>query len=507
MSVDLFLRNTAARLPDKKAIFFGDTEITYGQFDQEVDNLAQGFIDLGLGYQQRVSLLLANSPDFIRAYFAITRAGGTVIPLNPLFKGEEIKYILNDAEVVFLITTQAFLPLVESVWGQIPALKKIIVIGGESDEDVISWDDLISIPSAPVKVAINPEDIAACLYTSGTTGKPKGALLSHSNLMFDAAAVVNHVEMNPKDNHLCVLPLFHSYAQMAAMLCPIYSGGSITVMAQFRPDHVLKEIGKHKVTLFCGVPAMYAAILQNSGNTNEIDLSSLRLCFSGGAPMPLEIMHLFEDEYGIIVIEGNGPTETSPVSYANPMSLRKPGSVGTPLEGVKVKIVNENDQELPPEEIGEICVQGPNVMKGYLNQPEATAEAIKDGWFHTGDLGKKDADGYIYIVDRKKDMLIVSGLNVYPREVEECLYQHPKVAEAAVIGIHDSLRGEVPKAFIVLKPGETAVPKEFSVFCRERLANFKCPRQVQLLESIPKTATGKIDKKQLREAESMGLYK
>lgn len=506
MSVASFLRNAATRFPDKVALYFNEERITYRQLDQEVDNLARGLLDLGLQHQQRVSILLGNCPDFMRAYFAITRAGGTVIPLNPLFKGEEIKYILNDAQAVFLLTSQPFLPLVESVWSQIPSLQRVIVIGGETEDEVVAWEDLLARPAEPVEVAIKAEDIAACLYTSGTTGKPKGALLSHGNLVFDTKATTEHIEVGPDENHLCVLPLFHAFAQTVCMLIPIYTGASITVMAQFRPDSVLREIGTKKVTLFAGVPAMYASLLSTITDPRAFDLSSLRLCFSGGAPMPVEIMRLFEEQYGITVIEGNGPTETSPVAYANPLhGIRKPGSVGLPLKGVKVKIVDENDNELPVDTVGEICVQGPNVMQGYLNLPEATAEAMKGGWFHTGDLGKIDADGYVYIVDRKKDMLIVGGLNVYPREVEECLYQHPAVAEAAVIGVRDALRGEIPKAFIVLKPGREATPREFMAFCRERLANYKCPRQVDLVEHLPKTVTGKIDKKQLREAHSMGL--
>ncbi|BCV20959.1 long-chain-fatty-acid--CoA ligase [Moorella sp. Hama-1] len=506
MSVASFLRNGARRFPAKVALYFGEERITYSQLDREVDSLARGLLDLGLQHQQRVAVLLGNCPDFFRAYFAITRAGGTVIPLNPLFKGVEIKYILNDGQVAILITTRSFLPVIEGVWSQISSLQKVIVIGGETEGEVVTWDDLLARPAEPVVVEIKEDDIAACLYTSGTTGKPKGAMLSHGNLVFDTLATAEHIEVGPEENHLCVLPLFHAFAQTVCMLLPIYTGASITIMAQFRPDSVLKEIGAKGVTLFAGVPAMYAAILSTITDPRAFDLSSLRLCFSGGAPMPVEIMRLFEEQYGITVIEGNGPTETSPVAYANPLhGVRKPGSVGLPLKGVRVKIVDDNDQELPVDTVGEICVQGPNVMQGYLNQPEATAEAMKGGWFHTGDLGKIDADGYVYIVDRKKDMLIIGGLNVYPREVEECLYQHPAVAEAAVIGVRDALRGEIPKAFIVLRPGRKATPREFITFCRERLANYKCPRQVALVESLPKTVTGKIDKKQLREANSMGL--
>lgn len=251
---------------------------------------------------------------------------------------------------------------------------------------------------------------------------------------------------------------------------------------------------------------MYGAFLAAIKDPKSYDLSSIKLCVSGGAPLPVEIMKVFEERYGVIMIEGNGPTETSPVSYANPIEgVRKPGSVGIPVPGVEVKIVDDNDNEVPVNEVGEICVKGRNVMKGYLNRPEETAQALRGGWLHTGDLGKKDEDGYIYIVDRKKDMIIVGGLNVYPREVEEILYQHPAVAEAAVVGIADELRGEIPKAFVALKPGEEATEKELIRYCRQNLANYKCPKQVEFCESLPKTVTGKIDKKLLREAKSIGL--
>lgn len=506
MSVAAFLRQSAGQYPDRTALFFNEQKVSYKQLDQEVDNLAQGLLDHGLERQQRVGVLIGNNPDFIRAYFAITRAGGTVVPLNPVFKGEEIKYLLNDAGAVMLITNASFLPVVAAVQEQMPAIRKIIAIGGDNQGMVVSFEELLSRAANPVEVEIKTGDIAACLYTSGTTGKLKGALLSHDNLTFDALATASHLEMTAGENHLCVLPLFHSFAQTVCMLCPISTGGSITIMARFLPESVLREISAKKVNVFAGVPSMYTAILAIRSDVSRYDLSSMRVCVSGGASLPVEVMRLFEERFQVVIAEGNGPTETSPVAYCNPArGVRKPASVGPPLAGVKVKIVDDQDQELPVDTVGEICVQGPNVMVGYLNQPEATAEAMKGGWFHTGDLGKVDADGYVYIVDRKKDMVIVCGLNVYPREVEECLYQHPKVLEAAVIGISDGMRGEIPKAYVVIQPEQQAESREFIDFCHKRLANYKCPRQVAIVESLPKTSTGKIDKKQIREAHALGL--
>lgn len=291
------------------------------------------------------------------------------------------------------------------------------------------------------------------------------------------------------------------------MLCPVLTGGSIVIAHQFIPDLVLKLIEQQKVSVFCGVPAMYNALLVSLKTKGKYNISSLRLCISGAAPMPVEILRVFTEEYGIVIQEGNGPTETSPVSYVNPPDLTKPGSVGPPLQGVQVKIVDDEDNELPVDEVGEICVRGPNVMKGYLNQPEATAEAMKGGWFHTGDLGRIDEDGYVFIVDRKKDMIIVGGINVYPREVEECLYQHPGIHEAAVIGLHDEIHGEIPAAYVVLKEGQIFSSKDIILFCRKHLANYKCPRKVNLVAELPKLSTGKIDKKQVKEAMQLGLLR
>lgn len=512
MAVDHFLRNSADLYPEKAAIYYEDEMITFSRLNREVDSLAGGMLELDLAFQGKVGVILGNSPDFIRAYFAIVRAGGIVVPINPLLKGEEIIYILNDAGVSHLITFPAFLPLIGSISPMVPSLKTVLITGNTGVKDnlpktaeAVSFTQLLDRPGTPVCLDIKESDLAACLFTSGTSGKPKGALLSHSNLMFDSAASTKRTTMTGEDENLCVLPLFHSFAQLASMIAPISLGGSITISPQFLPAEVLKLIARRRISFLCAVPSMYTALLSFLAKTEDADISSLRICISGGSPLPLEISNAYKEKYGIVILEGNGPTETSPVAYVNPPSANKPGSVGPPLDGVTVKIVDDNNRSLPPGEIGEICIKGPNVMQGYLNQPEATAETLIDGWLHTGDLGKVDEDGYVYIVDRKKDMIIVGGLNVYPREIEECLYRHPIVLEAAVIGVSDQDRGEVPKAYISLKPGTEADPKEFILYCRKHLANYKCPRQVVLIDTLPKNSTGKIDKKQIKEAVSLGL--
>lgn len=505
MAIDSILRKSAEKYQDKAVIHYGERTITYRNLDKQVDSLAAALLQMGLGHHERVGVILGNCPEFVLSYFAITRAGATIVPFNPLLKGEEIKFIINDANIVILIIDKAFANTIESLLGTLESIRQVIVVGGETAGHFIAFEDLIGNDAKPLESQVTDDDIAACLYTSGTSGKPKGALLSHGNLTFDVAATMKRVDYEPEDIHLCALPLFHSFCQNASMLCPIYTGGTIVIISQFIPDIVLKTIADRSVTSFCGVPAMFNALLTVLKARKQRSLPSVRLCISGGAPMPMEILSDYENEYGIIIREGNGPTETSPVSYVNPPGKCKYGSVGPPLEGVMVKIVDDNDNEVPIGQIGEICIKGPNVMKGYLNKPEETAEVMKDGWFHTGDLGRVDEDNYVFIVDRKKDIIITGGLNVYPREIEECLYQHPGVQEAAVIGSQDKVHGEIPLAYIVAKPMAELTAKEIILFCRKHLANYKCPRQVVFAEALPKLGTGKIDKKQLAEAHSMGL--
>lgn len=493
-SIDKFLFKSAQAFPNKVVIYYENDTITYSQLNEEVNNLAQGLIDLGLKFSDKVAVILDNCPDFVRIYFAILRSAGTVVPLNPLYKEDEILYIINDAKIKLIVTNQELLPRINKIRDEIPDLK-VIVIGDNKETNVIPFADLLKKEANIVEMNVNENDIAACLYTSGSTGNPKGALLSHNNLIFLTKACRTRMDIGPEDHGICVIPLAHIFSQLTNLLLPIYIGGSITILNRFIPGSVLNEIATKKISYLCAVPAMYSALLSTLSQDDIFDISSLRICVSGGAPLPLEVSQVFTKKYGIALIEGSGPTEA--VACIGVPTANKPGSVGPSLEGVKVKIFDENDKELPQGEIGEFCVQGPNVMQGYLNLPEATAEALKGGWFHTGDLAKVDEDGYVYIVGRKKDMILVGGMNVYPIEIEQCLSYHPKVLEVAVIGIPDKDRGEIPKAFIVLKPGNNAEPKEFILHCRKHLANFKCPRQIEIKASLPKNPTGKVDKKVL----------
>jgi long-chain acyl-CoA synthetase len=341
--------------------------------------------------------------------------------------------------------------------------------------------------------------VAVCLYTSGTTGRPKGALLSHRNLIANLESFRSVLHVTEDDVFLAALPLFHAYGATVLFLEPLSLGATVVVEPRFLPDAVLRAIAQHRVTLFAGVPSMYAVLA--STPRPAADVSSWRLCISGGAPLPIAVAEAFEAQYGIPIYEGYGPTECAPVLTVNPpFGERKLGSVGPPIPQVELRVVDDGGNPLPPGAVGEIVARGPNVMQGYLNRPVETAEVLRDGWYHTGDLGHMDEDGYYYIVDRKTDLILVGGLNVYPREVELVLSAHPAVMEAAVIGVPDPVRGEAPKAFVILRNGQQVTTQDLLQWCRQRLANYKVPRSLVVVPDLPRTVTGKILKSEIRSA-------
>ena len=507
MGIGEVVRQAAAAHPAKVAVTYEGGELTYRDLERQTDAFARFLLEDGMQSGEFVALLLGNHPAFIPCYFGTARAGGTNMPLNPLYKKDELAYMFNDTRATYLVVLESLLPVIEKNREAFPHLRRIIVVG-EGVGEHLAWQQIIQPDEdIPVEDQATEDNIAVCLYTSGTTGKPKGALLSHDNLLYDADKAIARVGFRPEDVHLLVLPLFHSFSLMACLLAVVRTQGRVVLQGQFFPDKVLRELSKGEITVMSGVPTMFGALLSFFKEEAGHDLSSLRLCISGGAPMPATIAAMLQNRFGITILEGNGPTETSPIAYVNPPEKCKAGSVGPPLEGVQVKIVDDEDGELPQGEVGEICVRGPVVMQGYLNQPEATAEAMRGGWFHTGDLGRVDEDGYVYIVDRKKDMIIVGGLNVYPREVEEVMLQYPKVAEAAVVGFQDAKRGEAALAVVVLKPETESTHVEILTFTRRRLANYKVPRKLIFVDKLPRTSTGKIDKKQIREAYNLGIYR
>lgn len=498
MLVGEVVSKTAIEKKDKVAASLGDKEITYSQLEKDTNQLAHALIDLGVKPADMVSIMLPNSIEFLISYFGVIKSGATMVPLNISFKALAVEYILNNSEAKFLITSKRFLKLIDKC--DLEHLEKIILVDEERVGEHLILDDFSDMPDTlPELENIDEEYAAACLYTSGTTGKPKGAILTHKNLTFDTNKTIEFLNVDDSDRYIVVLPMFHAFAETVCMLMPMFLGAEIVIIDKFLPEKVLQTIQEKNVTFFAGVPTMYTALL-NVRNRDKYDLSHLNLCLSGGAAMPQQTMEDFEETFNVKILEGNGPTETSPVAYCNPVDgVTKTGSVGIPIPETRVKIVDEEDNELPRGEIGEIAVQGDHVMKGYFKMPEATAKTLRNGWLHTGDLGKMDEDGYIYIVDRKKDMINVGGMNVYPREIEEQLYKHPKVMEAAVVATKDELRGEVPKAVVVLKEGEEADERELKRYCMKYFANYKVPKLVEFLDVLPKNATGKIDKKSLRD--------
>lgn len=489
---------TAKQKKDKIAAVLDDCKITYEELEKESNQLAHGLIDLNIKPSDMVSIMLPNSIEFLISYLGVIKSGATMVPLNISFKVPAVEYILNNSEASVIITSEKFLPLIKDC--NLDFLENIILVDGDQADDYILLSDLkAQKETLPELKNIDSEFSAACLYTSGTTGQPKGAMLSHHNLIFDTQKTIEHLKVDDSDRYICVLPMFHAFAETVCMLMPLFLGAEIVIVDRFLPEKVLKTIQEKNVTFFAGVPTMYSALL-NVKNKDQFDLSNLNLCISGGAAMPQQTMEDFEKTFNVKILEGNGPTETSPVAYVNPVDgERKSGSVGLPIPETEVKIVDENDNELAVNEIGEITVRGEHVMKGYFKMPEATAETLRNGWLHTGDLGKMDEDGYVYIVDRKKDMINVGGMNVYPREIEEQLYRHPKIKEAAVVATKDELRGEIPKAVIVLKDNEMATEREIQKYCMQYFANYKVPKLVDFIEELPKNATGKIDKKTLSD--------
>ncbi|ADO77567.1 long-chain-fatty-acid--CoA ligase [Halanaerobium praevalens] len=498
MLIGDIISKTANQKKEKIAAVLNDQKITYSKLEKKSNQLAHGLIDLGIKPSDMVSIMLPNSIEFLIAYTGILKSGATMVPLNISFKALAVEYILNNSEAKIIISSTKFLPLIKQC--NLKSVENIILVDQKKSKQYLSLAEFNQQKETLPKLEnIDQEFTAACLYTSGTTGQPKGAMLSHHNLIFDAQKTIEHLKVDATEKFICVLPMFHAFAETVCMLMPLFLGAEIVIVDRFLPEKVLKTIQAENVTFFAGVPTMYSALL-NVKNKNKYDLSHLNLCISGGAAMPEQTMKDFEKTFKVKILEGNGPTEASPVAYVNPVDgITKTGSVGLPIPETEAKIVDENDKEVAIGQIGEIIVRGEHIMKGYYKMPEQTKITLRGGWLHTGDLGKMDEDGYVYILDRKKDMINVGGMNVYPREIEEQLYKNPKVKEAAVVATKDELRGEIPKAVIVLKDGATASEREIQKYCMKYFANYKIPKLVDFINELPKNATGKIDKKILSD--------
>ncbi|MFH1640639.1 MAG: long-chain fatty acid--CoA ligase [Candidatus Omnitrophota bacterium] len=503
------LSTSAKEHSNRTAIVFEQKKISYKSLDELTDSIASGLIGLGIRKNDKVALLLENSPEFLTGYYSILKAGAIVVPVNYMFKMEEAKFILQDSQATCIITCAKFVDMAEELRLRVDTLSHIITTDKVKNE-IPDFNDIKKEDrSSADAIRILPEDLAAILYTSGTTGYPKGVMLSHNNLISNAMDSREAIKVTYKDTFICILPLFHSFAATVCMNLPLLVGAKIVIsksVSQFK--HVVRSIIKNRVRIFVAVPSVYN-ILKDTKLSNVFSrllmkfFNPLKICVSGAAALPAETLLGFEKRFKIPLLEGYGLTEASPVVTMNPLrGERKINSIGIPLsKNVELKIIGEKNNVLGPEETGELLVKGPGVMQGYYMQKEATSQVLKDGWLYTGDMAKIDKDGYVYIVGRKKEMINVRGLNVYPREIEEVLYQNHKIKEAAVIGIPDMHKGEVPKAFVVLKEGEKTSEQEIIQYLREKLASFKVPKSVEFRSILPKNTTGKILKRQLKDEE------
>ncbi|MEN8181959.1 MAG: long-chain fatty acid--CoA ligase [Myxococcota bacterium] len=497
MSLNLgaILRASAAARPEHPAIRLEERVLSYAELERGARGVATALGDRGLVPGSQVALMIPNVPEFTIAYFGILYAGCTVVPLNVLLSAPEVQYHLEDSEAKLLMAHPLFQDPARQ--GAAAAGVPVVWAGGEAE----GGDSFAAfVAEAPID-GFHPtgaDDTAVILYTSGTTGKPKGAELTHSNLFVNCAFVVPRlISVEEGQVALATLPLFHSFGQTCIQNATLAAGGSFTLLPRFAPDKALEIIERDRVTLFAGVPTMYFAILHLEG-ADRFDTSSLRFCMAGGSAMPVEVMKAFEEKYQVEILEGFGLSETSPVASFNMLGRpRKVGSIGYPVWGVEMCILDDHDRPLPDGERGEIAIRGHNIMKSYWKRPDATKEAMRAGWFHTGDIGLRDTDGAYFIVDRKKDMIIRGGFNVYPREVEEVLYAHPQVVEAAVLGVPHQSHGEEVKAVVVTAPGKTLTDEDVIDYCKQNLAAYKYPRIVEFRETLPKGPTGKILKREL----------
>ena len=508
------LETSTQRYPTNTAVVFNDTTLTYAQLNGAANQVAQGLLANGLQKGDKVALSCPNLPYFPIAYYGILKAGGTVVPLNVLLKGREIAYHLQDSDAKIYLCFQGTpeLPMAQMGYEgfkatdscQLMFLMTANPAAPSPIEGIATLGQLMHGHSGQFRaVDTDFNDTAVILYTSGTTGQPKGAELSHTNMLLNARLADNQLfNLQENEVHLITLPLFHSFGQTVQMNMGLYQGAKLILMARFDPDVALAQMEKHAVTFFAGVPTMYWAIL-NHPNAEKYDLAkisnNLTTAVSGGSAMPVEVMRAFSQKYQVKILEGYGLSETSPVASFNHYTKEtKAGSIGTPVWGIRMRVVDSEGNDVSTGEQGEILIKGHNLMKGYYKRPQATTEAIRDGWLHTGDIGKMDEDGYFYITDRVKDMIIRGGYNVYPREIEEVLMTHSAISLSAVIGVPHPSHGEEIKAYVILKEDTPVTEEELIAWSKQNMAAYKYPRLFEIVEQLPMTATGKILKRELR---------
>lgn len=511
LNLALVLREAAREFPERTALAVGETKLPYKKVHELAQLFAGGLGGLGVARGEHVALMLPNVPHFTLAYFGSHYAGNPVVPLNVLLTPDEIAYHLEDSDAAVLVVWEGFYEQARAAFDRVVGCRHLVVAKADPTDVAapVGAHNMTALIGRATPVTdlpdTMPDDTAVILYTSGTTGRPKGAELTHFNLFYNAEYVCARLLplKGTQPIALATLPLFHSFGQTVMHNAMLMSGGTIVLLPRFEVAAACTAIQDHKVTVFAGVPTMYFALLHDP-QVATYDLSSLRYCMSGGAAMPVEVMNAFDERYNVNILEGYGLSETSPVASFNHLDRpKKVGSIGTPIWGVEFQLRDDDGTQIhEPGTPGEIWIKGHNIMKGYYKRPEATAKAIQDGWFATGDIATCDADGFYAIVDRKKDMIIRGGFNVYPRELEEVLYAHEAIAEAAVIGVPDDKLGEEVKAVVALKPGATCRVEELRAYCKEHLAAYKYPRVYEIIDALPKGPTGKILKRELREPEA-----
>jgi long-chain acyl-CoA synthetase len=494
MELSELLRTSAGRVPSKPALIVASDErvVTYAELDADVDRVAAGLQDLGVTRGERVALALPNSVAFVVAYLGILRSGGVVVPLNIALAEPEVRSILEDATPRAIVTDADREPAMKAAAGSPPLVEHVVVAD--------SWSDLAPQGASPRAAAVGEDDLAVLAYTSGTTGAPKGAMLSHGNLLSNLRQQMAIPEdtVREDDVMLLTLPMFHIFGLNVPLGLLVMNGATGVIVDRFEPVEALRLIGRYKVSVMFGAPPMFGALVNTPG-ADAYDISSVRLAISGAAPLSEEVLKSFRDIFGVDIYEGYGMTETSPTLTTNRMAAEpRPASVGKPLPDVEIRIVDEEGNDVEIGDPGEILVRGPNVFKGYWNRPEETEAVFIDGWLRTGDVAVRDEEGYIYLVDRKRDLIIVSGFNVFPSEVEAALLQDPRIADAAVVGETHPYTGESVKAYVVLADGAQATESELKDAIATRLARFKCPNSIEIVDSLPHLMTGKVLRRALR---------
>src|SRR5215218_7438276 len=489
------LQQRVSAAPDKPFLFSeaDQRQFTYKEFEAAVMRTGRMLAAKGVRKGDVVSLLLPNSVEYVIAYFACWQIGALAGPINSLLKSQEIAYVISNSEASALLVNSEFLPLIETIREDLPSLQAIITFDNEAD--ATRGETTGPDPTAE----IDEEHEAIIIYTSGTTGKPKGCLLTHGNVIANARQISSWLRFTETDRLLTIMPLFHMNALSVTTMSALYAGGSTVVSQKFSASRFWQIISDYQITSFGSVATMLSMLLSTyaDGVPEGLKTDQLRFAMCGSAPVPAEVLRRFEETFNCLVIEGYGLSESTCRSTFNPPDKsRRPGSCGIPI-GNEMRVVDENDREVPDGELGEIVLRGENILKGYYKNDTANSTAFRNGWFHTGDIGYRDADGFYYIVDRKSDMIIRGGENIYPREIDEVLYKHPDVAAAAAVGVPDELYGEEVAAVVVLKPGANTTEQEVIDYCNARLADFKCPKTVHFVEDIPKGPTGKLLKREL----------